>query len=86
MSEQISIILRSADKTRKASVQVPGICTIEKLLKQVQQRWNLPGSTNYAMRLERTGEQLESTATLSSVGVENDDILEVYPILEAGQI
>lgn len=86
MSDSISIIIRSADKTRKASVNVPSICTIEKLIQQVQQRWNLPDSSNYAMRLERTGEQLESTANLQTVGVQNQDILEVYPILEAGKI
>jgi hypothetical protein len=36
------------------------------------------------MRLERTGQQLDPATTLQNVGVQEDDVLELYPILEAG--
>ncbi len=84
MSDSISLVIRSADQTRKAAVSLPPALTIEQLLQTTQEKWNLPSNTNYAMRLERTGQQLDPATTLESLGVEENDVLELYPILEAG--
>lgn len=84
MSEQISLIIRSADRTRQAAVQMPPELTIDQLLQAAQQRWNLPLDVSYAVRLERTGEQLEPGIALKSVELEENDVFEIYPILEAG--
>jgi hypothetical protein len=84
MSDSISLVIRSADQTRKASVTLPGLLTIEQLLQTTQQKWNLPANTSYAMRLERTGQQLDPAITLQAMGVQQNDVLELYPILEAG--
>ncbi len=84
MSDSLSLIIRSADQTRKAAVSLPVGLTVDQLLQATQQRWNLPENTNYAVRLERTGQQLDSTTTLGAVGVQENDVLEIYPILEAG--
>jgi|GEM_PF-3596277 len=58
MSDSISLVIRSADQTRKAAVTLPAALTVDQLLQTTQQKWNLPGTTNYAIRLERTGQQL----------------------------
>jgi len=79
-----SVIVRMADGTRKAAVTLPNNLTIGQLLQTTQQKWNLPVTSNYAVRIERTGEQLSSAATLMSARIQDDDVLEVYPILEAG--
>lgn len=84
MSDSVSLIIRSADQTRKAAVALPATLSVEQLLQATQQRWNLPSTTNYAVRLERTGKQLDPGITLGGVGVQENDVLEVYPILEAG--
>ncbi len=84
MSESVSLIIRSADQTRKAAVQLPIALTVEQLLRATQERWNLPPNASYAARLERTGQQLDPVTTLGTVGVRENDVLEVYPILEAG--
>ena len=84
MSDSISLVIRSADQTRKAAVSLPVALTVDQLLQATQQRWNLPSNTNYAVRLERTGQQLDPATTLGSMGVQENDVLEVYPILEAG--
>lgn len=84
MSDSVSLIVRSADQTRKAAVSLPATLSVEQLLQTTQQRWNLPTTTNYAVRLERTGQQLDPATTLGGVGVQENDVLEVYPILEAG--
>jgi uncharacterized ubiquitin-like protein YukD len=80
-----SVIVRMADGTRKAAVTLPENLTITQLLQTTQQKWNLPTTSNYAIRIERTGQQLNTQATLISAGVQEDDVLEIYPILEAGQ-
>ncbi|MDZ7958988.1 MAG: hypothetical protein RMY34_14090 [Aulosira sp. DedQUE10] len=85
MTDSLSVIVRMADGTRKAAVSLPGTLSIAQLLQTTQQRWNLPSNANYAVRIERTGQQLDPAANLASVGVEQNDVLEVYPILEAGQ-
>lgn len=85
MSDSISLVIRSADQTRKASVTLPKNLSVEELVQATQQRWNLPNKTSYAVRVERTGpRQLDPGTTLGTVGVMENDVLEVYPILEAG--
>lgn len=84
MTDSRSIIVRMADGTRKAAVSLPPTLTITQLLETTQQKWKLPRNTNYAVRVERTGIQLDPSTTLNSAGVQEDDVLEIYPILEAG--
>ena len=84
MSDQVSLIIRSADQTRKASVQLPINFTVEELLQTTQKHWNLPSNSSYAVLLERTGEQLDPINTLEELNLEDDDVLEIFPILEAG--
>lgn len=79
-----SVVVRMADGTRKAAVTLPNNLTVGQLLQTTQQRWNLPVNSNYAVRVERTGQQLSSSVTLMSAAIQDDDVLEVYPILEAG--
>jgi WXG100 protein secretion system (Wss), protein YukD len=84
MSQQLSLLIRTADQTRKAEIQLPENLRIEQLVQQAQKQWNLPEGVSYAMRLERTGKQLDPASSLESMGVSSGDVLELYPILEAG--
>ena len=86
MSQSLSLLIRTADQTRKAEIQLPSDLRIEQLIQQAQKQWNLPDNVSYALRLERTGKQLDPTSTLEAMGVCDGDILELYPILEAGTI
>ena len=83
-SPQLSILIRTADQTRKAEITLPGDIRVEQLVQQAQQQWSLPGDVSYAVRLERTGKQLDPVSTLEAMEVSNGDMLELYPILEAG--
>ncbi len=85
MADALSVVVRMADGTRKAAVNLPGTLIIGQLVQTTQQKWNLPANSNYAVRLERTGQQLDASATLNSVGVQPDDVLLIFPVLEAGQ-
>lgn len=84
MRNSLSVIIRSADQTRKAAVQLPLTLKVEQLISEIQRRWNLPSNVSYAMRLERTGQQLNSSIILMELEIEENDILDIYPILEAG--
>lgn len=84
MSQQISLLIRTADQTRKAEIQLPSNLRIEQLVQQAQKQWNLPENVSYALRSERTGKQLDPASTLEGMEVSSGDILELYPILEAG--
>jgi hypothetical protein len=83
MSESISIITRTADQSRKANVDLPPETKIGQVLEAAQQEWNLP-ENDYAARLERTNQQLDPNSDLVTSGIQNNDVLELYPILEAG--
>lgn len=80
----VSVTIRMADETRKAAATLPASLTVDQIISTTQQKWNLPVDANYAVRLQSTGQQLDGSSTLASAGVQNDDVLEVYPILEAG--
>jgi len=84
MADTLSVVVRMYDQSRKAAVNLPGTLTIGQLVQTTQQKWNLSADRDYAIRLERTGEQLDHSATLNSVGVQPDDVLSVIPLIEAG--
>jgi hypothetical protein len=84
MSDSLSLIVKMADNSRKASVTLPTTLTVEQLISKTQQEWQLSPDSNYFIRLERTGQQLEPSTTLAAAGVQSEDVLEVHPILEAG--
>ena len=84
MANSHSIIVRMADGTRKAAIKIPPTLTVGQILQATQEKWNLPSNFNYAVRLERTGQQLNPSASLGAQEVEENDVLEVYPIVEAG--
>jgi hypothetical protein len=86
MADSLSLIIRTADSTRKNGVNLPVTLTIGQLLQAAKQKWNLPANSDYAVRLERTGQQFNNlSTTLAAAGVQMDDVLTVFPILEAGQ-
>lgn len=85
MADTLSLVVRMADGTRKAAVNLPGNLSIEQLLQTTQQKWSLPTNADYAVRLQRTGDQLDPSGSLNAAGILENDVLEVYPILEAGQ-
>ncbi|MDJ0717683.1 MAG: EsaB/YukD family protein [Prochloraceae cyanobacterium] len=85
MNESISIVIRDAGENRKASVTLPDNLTVEQLLSATQQRWNLDANRDYALRLDRTGEQLDPSATLRDAGIQNNDVIVLIENFEGGQ-
>jgi hypothetical protein len=76
MSE-VSIIIQTADQTRKAEVALSGSQTGGEVILAAVQNWSLPGDTDYSLVNIRTAKPIEPAGTLDSQGVEDGDVLEV---------
>jgi hypothetical protein len=86
MSDTLSLIVRTVDKTRKSVATLPSNLNVEQLVSRFQQEWQLPSDVSYKLRLERTGQELDSSKSLASAGVRSDDVLDLLPIMEHGQL
>jgi hypothetical protein len=81
---EISIIIRTADQTRKAEVKLPGSNTGADVIQAAVDNWSLPKDTDYTLVNTRTTTAVQPANSLASQGVESGDILEVQPVLVAG--
>lgn len=79
MLNYFSIVVYLASKNCKAFVDLSGSITVEELLDEAKQRWNLPTNSDYSVIVERTGERLNLCQTFDTVGIENNDALVIYP-------
>ncbi len=84
MSE-VNLIIRTADQTRKAEVQLDSGSTAADVIQASVDNWSLPTDTDYSLVNTSSGKAITPNTTLSDAGVKDGDILEVQPVLVAGQ-
>lgn len=58
--------------------------TVGELMVALRNEFKLPPDTDYFLRSERAGRQLDPQQTLQQADVKPGDVLEVAPILQAG--
>ena len=80
----LNLQIQTADRSRKAEIVVPIDLTVGELLEEAQRQWQLPATVDYAVRCDRTGQQLTLKGTLGASGVLPGDVIEIVPLLEAG--
>lgn len=83
MSE-VKVILRTADRTRKAEVTMPRDQRGADLIQGAIANWSLPRDTDYSLVNVTKGRVLQPNAPLSSDVVADADELELQPVLVAG--
>ena len=83
MSE-VSIVIRTADQTRKAEVSLPGSHTGADVIQAAVDNWSLPKDTDYSLVNTRLSKVVQPAVALETQGVQSGDILEVQPVLVAG--
>jgi hypothetical protein len=83
MSE-INIVLRTADKTKKAEIILDTSNTGADVIQAAADNWSLPTDTDYSLVNISKGTTIVPSSTLGGSGVETNDILEVQPVLVAG--
>jgi len=83
--EQVKIIVRTADQTRKAEVEMERTNTGADVMQAAVDNWALPTDTDYSLVNVSTGQVLAPMQALEKGTVEEGNILEVQPVLVAGE-
>lgn len=82
------LAVRTADRIHQGQLDLdPGVertTTVADLMGVLRQNFKLPADSDYFIRSDTAGKQLDSTQTLDAAGVKDGDVLEVAPILQAG--
>ncbi len=82
MSER-KLIVRTADQTRRADIDVDGTTTGADLIQAAVDNWSLPADVDYTLVNTTTGEVVLPGQALDAQ-VKTGDTLEVQPVLVAG--
>ncbi len=82
----INLIIRTADKARKAEITVADTQTCGDIIQAALDNWALPKDTDYTItNVSKTPPQtLNPSTPLLKAGVTSGDILELQPVLVAG--
>lgn len=85
MSE-LSLIIRTADRARKAEITVADTQTCGDLIQAAVDNWALPKDTSYTLAnvSSTPAKVLNATSTLAKEGLKSGETLEVQPVLVAG--
>lgn len=83
MSE-VTVILRTADRTRKAEVTIPRDQRGADLIQGAVTNWSLPLDTDYSLVNVTRGRAIRPESVLSPEAVADRDELEIQPVLVAG--
>ena len=80
----VKFIIRTADQTRKAEVEMDRASVGSDILQAAVDNWALPTDTDYSLVNVTTGRSLVPSQLLDENYVKPGDILEVQPVLVAG--
>lgn len=80
----MKVILRTADRTRKAQVTLPRDQRGADLIQAALTNWSLPSDAEYSLVNVTKGRVVHPNTALSSDQVSDQDELEIQPVLVAG--
>jgi hypothetical protein len=81
---EISVIIRTADQTRKAEVAMEDSSAAKDVIDGAVSNWTLPTDTDYSLVNTSNGKTITPSMTLADAGVKSGEILEIQPVLVAG--
>jgi hypothetical protein len=82
--DEVIVVIRTADRTRKAEVTIPRDQTGADLIQGAVTNWALPTDTEYSLVNVTKGKAIRPESVLSNDLVSERDELEVQPVLVAG--
>jgi len=85
MSE-LTVIVRTADKSRKAEIVIPHECAVGEIIDGAIQNWSLPSDTDYTIINATSRKALNPSHTVLRAEIQEGDILEIQPVLTAGGV
>jgi hypothetical protein len=80
----LKLIIRTADRARKAEIELPQQMTGGDVIQAAVEKWSLPRDSDYSLVNDTQKETLSPSDTLAKAGVAAGDVLEVQPVLVAG--
>ena len=81
---EVKVILRTADRTRKAEVTLPRDQRGADIIQAALSNWSLPSDTDYSLVNVTKGRVVHPNSALSADQVSDRDELEIQPVLVAG--
>lgn len=83
---EINLIIRTADKARKAEITVADTQTCGDIIQAAVDNWSLPKETDYTItNVSKTPPQtLNPSVSLIKAGIGVGETLEIQPVLVAG--
>jgi hypothetical protein len=82
---ELKVIVRTADKSRKAEIVIPAECAVGEIIDSAIQNWSLPSDTDYTIVNATRGTALNPTQPMGRSGILEGDTLEIQPVLTAGR-
>jgi hypothetical protein len=83
-SDEINVIVRTADQTRKAELTVAYDTSCGELIAAAVENWSLDSTVDYSIANVSQNIALDPDETLLKSRIEEGDMLEVQPVLVAG--
>ncbi len=80
VKQSVTLVLQTADRTRKARVTLPRKMQISDIVKTSRKRWSLGFGVNYQIANMNTGRQLHPDESLSIENVQDGDTLVLQPM------
>jgi hypothetical protein len=84
MTENVKLVIRTADQSRKAQVEVESGQSAADLIQAAVDNWKLPTDTDYTLVNVTRGTTVPASQRVGSVA-DPGDVLEVQPVLVAGR-
>ena len=84
MEGKVQLTIRTATRDRQGVISAPLDATVGEILNSAKENWNLSNNYEYILRSERIGAQLRENETLSQIGVQEGDVLEIAGLADAG--
>jgi len=82
---QLKCYVRTADKTKKAEIGISPEVTVQEIIETCIEKWSLPDDVSYNLVSINRNMVLNSNHHLIDLGLQEGEILELQPILEAGR-
>ena len=84
---KVNLIIRTADRSRKADVEVEDTQTAGDIIQGAVMQWSLSPDTDYSIVCvsKNPPVTLDTTKTLLAAAISQGDTLEIQPVLVAGK-
>jgi hypothetical protein len=83
MTENLKLVIRTADQSRKAQVEVESAQSASQLIQAAVDNWKLPTDTDYTLVNVTRGVTVPASQAVGSIA-DPGDVLEVQPVRVAG--